>query len=544
MKRGAALVLMCGLLGAGFLGGAWVTWRALGTRQPAASRLVLYYACPMHPQYHSDHPGDCPSCGMRLEPISAGDASSSSGGAVPPGAIRVPSEKQQVIGVTTGVAERTSLSRTIRTVGRVAADENRVYRLVTTIDGWITQVFAGQTGAIVARDQVLLTFYSREFLAAQASYFFALDAADRYHASGQENANQTAFVESQIRAAAETLQGLGMDAIQASEIAKTRKAATDIALRSPTTGYIVARSVYPRQRLERGAELYRIVDVSRVWILADLFESDAQYVGPGSAARVSFPYQAQGPIAARVGDALPQFDPASRTLKLRLEADNPAYVLRPDMLVDVELDTRLPEAIAVPADAVVDSGGRQTVFVDRGRGYFEPREVETGWRFDQRVEIVKGLMPGERIALSGNFLLDSESRMAAAWVVPSVEVPPVPPRVDHDEGITEAGIPLAPRVRGMGARRPRPLILPPPMKPEAVAPASNPAAEPAPSQVPIVPTGDMAKTSLDPVCRITVDEELARSAGLVSKYQGRTYFFVSKECKAQFDQDPAAYANR
>lgn len=406
------LSLFCICLAAAFLSGAWVAWHA--PAGAATTRKIHHWVDPMHPSYTSDRPGIAPDCGMALEPVYEDGTPARAGAEIPPGALHVSPERQQTMGITMGIAERTSLRRSLRTVGRVAADENRVYRLVTAVDGWVNEVFAGQTGAVVSRNQVLLHFYSREFLSAQAAYFYALDTRARFLAAGQDSPNQQALVETQIRTAAEALTGFGMDALQLAEIARTKQAATDIVLRSPTTGYIVARNVYPRQRFDRGTELYRIVDVSRVWIVADLIESDAPYVRTGTTARVSFPYQQQGAIDARVGDTLPQFDPATRTFKIRLEAANPSFVLRPDMLVDVELGIALPDALTVPADAVVDSGGRKTVFIDRQNGYFEPRRVQTGWRFNDRVQIVKGLMAGDRIARSGNFLLDSESRMQAS----------------------------------------------------------------------------------------------------------------------------------
>jgi membrane fusion protein, copper/silver efflux system len=615
MKKAWTVGLLVVLVGVAFLAGIWVSWQASSRgEQAAAVHAALYYACPMHPQYHSDRPGDCPSCGMRLEPVYADDASPASGRALPADALKVTPEKQQTIGITTGIVERRSFKRALRTVGRVAPDENRVYRLVTTVgDGWVLDVFEGQTGAIVRENQLLLTFYSREFLPAQASYFYALDARDRFQAQGGESANQKSMLEYQVRTAAETLRALGMDEIQLAEISKTRKAATEIALRSPINGYIVARTVYPRQRFDRGAELYRIVDISRVWVLADVFESDAQQILAGAVARVSFPYQQRGPIAARVSDALPQFDPATRTLKLRLEADNPAYLLRPDMLVDVSLEITLPEAVAVPADALVDSGGRKTVFIDRGGGYFEPRRVETGWRIDDRIEITKGLMAGERIVLSGNFLLDSESRMKMAATgisLPDIDpvcgmdvdqgkakaagrvalyqghlyyfcsddckkrfdsspatytakpdhpappataltsaatpprLPGIPPAGSSDE-MRERQFPQVTRQRGMGGSglRPRTNTLPAlGATPAAPTPVEEvaPAGQLTPPDLALAP---MQQASMDPACRIMVDEESAAAAGLKLEYHGKTYYFVSKECKDSFAKEPGIYVD-
>jgi len=173
---------------------------------------------------------------------------------------------------------------------------------------------------------------------------------------------------------------------------------------------VLTRNISPSQRFDKGTELYRIADISRVWVMTDIFEKDRQFLKPGAEATIL--YQGRR-LTARMSDALPQFDAQSRTLKFRFEFDNPGYVLQPDMFVDVEFEAAVPPAVTVPAEAVLDSGLRKTVFVDRGNGYFEPRRVETGWRAGDRVQILKGLMAGERVVISGNFLLDSESRMKA-----------------------------------------------------------------------------------------------------------------------------------
>jgi RND family efflux transporter MFP subunit len=167
------------------------------------------------------------------------------------------------------------------------------------------------------------------------------------------------------------------------------------------------------QRFEKGAELYRIADLSRIWVQADIFGRQADSIKPGTTARVAVAERDRA-YTARVSTAQALFDETTRTLKVRLELDNADYALKPGMFVDVEFEAAVPRAVTVPAEAVLDSGLRKTVFVDRGNGYFEPRRVETGWRAGDRVQILKGLMAGERVVISGNFLLDSESRMMSA----------------------------------------------------------------------------------------------------------------------------------
>jgi RND family efflux transporter MFP subunit len=213
---------------------------------------------------------------------------------------------------------------------------------------------------------------------------------------------------------------------QLDEIASSRKRAQQVEMRSPATGIVVWRNIFPGLKFVQGSEFFRIADLSRVWIFLDVFEDETKYLKPGVKAKVSLAGQRMA-FEATVSDVLPLFDPSTRTMKVRLEAGNPRYALRPDMFVDVELPIELSPTVTVPRDALLDTGLKKTVFVDRGEGFFEPREVEIGWRLGNRVEITKGLEPGERIVVSGTFLIDSESRMelAAAGMTENISADPV-----------------------------------------------------------------------------------------------------------------------
>jgi hypothetical protein len=206
------------------------------------------------------------------------------------------------------------------------------------------------------------------------------------------------------------LLNLGVGSTQLEELARSGKYVKTIEVRSPVTGLVIDRRVSPLQKVDRGTECFRVVDLGRVWIVAEVFNPDAKYIQPGMSARISLPRQNKY-VEARVSDVLPPFDAKSRTLKVRLEMENPEYVFRPEMFVDVEFLVVLPPAVTVPAAALLDSGRRKTLFIAQENGYFESREVVTGWRFGDRVEIVSGLAPGEHFVSSGTFLIDSESRM-------------------------------------------------------------------------------------------------------------------------------------
>jgi RND family efflux transporter MFP subunit len=334
-----------------------------------------------------------------------------------PGSVKITPEKQQIVGVRTGVVGKGAVNHLIRTVGRVAPDEKRVYRLVAATDGWIRETYNNDTWTLVKKDERLASFYSPLFRTTQYNYLSVLGSpqslSDRFDAGRRQVLAPSQLATLDIKTYIDALESLGMSEQQIKELANTRKVTDNVFIVAPATGFIIARNVSPGQQFEKGFEWYRIADLSRVWVLADLFRNEAEYVRSGMKARVTI-LETKKTLSAVVSTVLPQFDATSRTLKVRLEMDNPGYTLRPDMFVDVEFPVTLPSALTVPADAVLDSGLKKTVFVDLGNGSFEPREVETGWRMGNRVEIIKGLKPGERIAISGTFLIDSESRLELA----------------------------------------------------------------------------------------------------------------------------------
>jgi membrane fusion protein, copper/silver efflux system len=418
-KRLAILCILVLMVGS-FLAGAWLSYRSTKQGTVKGGRKILHYIDPMHPSYTSDKPGIAPDCGMQLEPIYAdggqGGAGAPSGTTLPPGTVQVTPERQQLIGVKTALAEKSGGGQTLRLQGRVVADELRTYVINATIDGWITGVGNNTTGSIVRKHEVLGTFYSSEFLSAGQALLYALTSLDR--SQGQSAANQAQRDQIQqfnlsLKQYRDSLRNLGMGDRQIDEMIRTRKYMENVDIVAPGNGLVTVRNISPGQRFERGKELYRIADLSRVWILVDTYGAEVDFLKPGMRMKASLPSRNRTFIA-RVANIPPQFDPTSRTLKVRLEADNPDYLLRPDMFVDVELPMQLPAMLSVPAEAMLDSGLKKTVFVEKCAGIFEPREVETGRSFGNRVEVVSGLKEGERIAISGTFLLDSESRMTTA----------------------------------------------------------------------------------------------------------------------------------
>jgi len=351
---------------------------------------------------------------MRLAPVYASKAGSAAvpleSAAAPAGAVQVSPERQQAIGVRLGLAEKVAGTRTLRTSGRVAADENATFPLVSGVDARVSDVRSPTAGTFVKRHEVLASLYAPELLTNAQGYLVALNAVERL-ADGDPN--QLTLAKANLQRAEETLRNLGVSEAQIEELRTKRQTTPTIKIASPVDGFILQRNVLVGQRVERGAELYRIADLRRVWVLADVYENQLPFIRSGMKARIAAAQQ-KLQAEATVSSAQPIFDEATRTLKVRLETSNPAFVLKPGMFVDVAFSIDMPATLAVPADAIIDTGLRKTLFVDRGQGFFDPRQVETGWRIGDQVEITKGLMPGERIVIAGTFLIDSESRMKAA----------------------------------------------------------------------------------------------------------------------------------
>jgi membrane fusion protein, copper/silver efflux system len=390
-------------------------------------RKVLYWVDPMHPAYKSDKPGIAPDCGMKLEPVYAdgGPVAHSPVAPAPAGAnktddistmevgtVQITPEKQQLIGVKYAQVETGGGSRTIRAVGKVAIDETRIGHVHTKVEGWIDKVFVDFTGKLVEKGQPLLTIYSPDMLASQRELLLAAKAKTIM----QDSALPSGFDQSEslLLATRRRLELWDLSEAQIDQVLKTGEPIKNITLYSPMTGYITDRKAFPQLKVMPDTDLYTIVDLSHVWIMADVFEYEAPNIRVGQTARVSLQALPGRAFTARIDFLQPQVDPMTRTLKVRLNMDNPGVMLKPDMYADVDFLVNIPSKLTVPAEAVLNAGERKTVFIDRGNGYLEPRQVKTGEREGDRIQILSGLSGGERVVTSGNFLIDSESQMKAA----------------------------------------------------------------------------------------------------------------------------------
>ncbi len=414
LKILAVFVLLAGTCASGYV------VRATKHAGAATSgRRILYYVDPMHPAYTSDKPGIAPDCGMTLEPVYADEAANTrepaeadATPAVPTGAIKISPERQQLIGVKFATVELSGQARSIRAVGKVTFDETRVAHVHTRIDGWIEKVFVDFTGDFVNQGQPMLTIYSPEMLASQQELLLAARARDLMRdnplASAAEHGN------SLFEAARRRLELWQLNDDQIDQVLRTGQPIHSITLHAPASGFVSERKAFPNQKVTPDSDLYTITDLSRIWIVADVFEADITSIKVGDPAYVQFPSGNTPSLGAKVTYIQPQVDSMTRTLKVRLDAPNPGLRMKPDMYVNVEFGIAGARELVVPAEAVLDTGDRQTVFVDLGNGYLEPRQVVVGGRYGDRVAITRGLSAGERVVSSGMFLIDSESQLKAA----------------------------------------------------------------------------------------------------------------------------------
>jgi Cu(I)/Ag(I) efflux system membrane fusion protein/cobalt-zinc-cadmium efflux system membrane fusion protein len=324
----------------------------------------------------------------------------------------------QSIGVKTGVVEYRTVRDEIRTFGNVEADETRLSDVQVRFSGWVQKVYADATYKTVRRGQPLLTIYSPELVTAEQDYLVAKELLR--HGMGHV---EPAGWQSLLNASAERMKRLEIPDREIARLKKTGKIRRDLEIDSPVSGIIVDKRAFPNMYVQPGMKLYSVADLSTVWVYAQLFQSDIGRVKVGDLATVTVDSYPGQTFPARVSFIWPAVDQTTRTTRVRLEIPNPEIKLSLGMFVNVLLGSPMGRQLVIPASGVFQSGAHQIAFVDHGKGYFEPRDIEVGARAGDDVIVLKGLEAGERIATSANFLIDSESQAQAAL---GAFVPPPP----------------------------------------------------------------------------------------------------------------------
>ena len=409
MKRTATVIIIAALVAASVAVGYWLGGRK--AEQPAApqatakaERKLLYYRNPMGLPDTSPVPKK-DSMGMDYIPVYEGDETTGSQMALSP-------EKIQKLGVRTEAAALRDLAQTVKAVGTVQVDERRVHTVAPKFEGWIEQLHVNTTGQPVTRGQALMTVYSPELVSAQQEYAIAWQGMQSLKGAGEE-------AQSGMRQVAESallrLRNWDIAEADIQRLQQEGKPSRALTLRSPVTGVVLEKPALQGMRFMPGETLFKITDLSTVWLTAEVFEQDLGLVHVGQNAQVTINAYPGKTFNGKVAFVSPTVNPQTRTAQIRIELPNPIGLLKPAMYASIELEAAgKTQALAIPASAVLNSGSRQTVLVELAEGRFEPRPVKLGKQSGDYVQVVEGLAEGEKVVVSANFLIDAESNLKAA----------------------------------------------------------------------------------------------------------------------------------
>src|SRR6266481_832539 len=403
-----------------------------------ADSNVDYYTCTMHPSVHSKTPGKCPICSMDLVPVlkkvANTDGSKSDSGAMTdkgtmgsmpmpspnpqtnkPSEFSVPVERQQQIGVTYASAERRPIQLSIRSVAVLEPDQAKILEYVARVDGYIQELKVSSPGEQVNVGDPLVTIYSPDLRSAEKELVNLLNERDR---GGSSRASLDQLIES----SKQRLRQWNVSDEEINALEKSRKATDTLVLRSPFTGVVEDVPMKKGMSVKMGDRLVGVMDLSRLWLWADFYENEVGLLRVGQKLDISLPAFPGKKFEGQIAAIDRRLDPMKRTTRVRIDLDNPEDQLRPGMFADVELKMDQGEGLTVPVDAVLPTGSRSIVFVDRGSGKLEPRFIQVGRSFSQTDangeasydEVLEGLSEGERVVSSANFLIDAESRIQGA----------------------------------------------------------------------------------------------------------------------------------
>lgn len=375
---------------------------------------VDYYTCTMHPSIKEKDPGKCPICAMDLVPVyKEGAEAQTSSKDKPVRTVNIPLYQQQLIGVQRDTVRLRLVAKTIRTVGHVAYNERKIAAVNLKFSGWIEKLYVDYTGQFVTQGQPLFDIYSPELVSTQEEYLQTLTSQELRltglrNRHGLDGDNQ---VSSLLKSVRERLLLWGISDKQITEIEKAGTPRLKLTFYSPISGYVLEKSVLEGRHAKAGTDLYTIADLSNVWVHADIYEYELPFIEVGQEASIRLSYDPGAIYTGRVDYIYPTLQTRTRTAKIRLVFPNPALKLKPDMYAEVEIAVDMGEQLTIPETAVLNTGVRQLVFVDRGNGRFEPREIELGSKVGRYYVVLKGLERREVIVKSGNFLIDAEAHV-------------------------------------------------------------------------------------------------------------------------------------
>jgi len=412
MNNKIIILLIVAVL-AGGAGGYWLANSSSDSAKTSSTaaqteRKPLFYRNPMNPEITSPVPAQ-DQMGMDYIPVYADDGQDSA----PAGTVRIDPVTVQNIGVRTALAERRSMSHVIQTVGRIGYNEKRIYELHPKTDGWVEQLFIDTTGAAVKQNTILLSFYSPQLVSTQQEYVLALKNLEVLQASGFEDVRRGA--EELVATTLERLRLLDVPEHQIRNLTETLEVKKNLHIHSPAKGIVTSIGARQGQYITPQTKLYTIADLSKVWVYIDIYEDELPWVAVGDKATIDVAALPGQRFEGVLNYIYPYAESKTRTIKVRMVFDNPGGLLKPNMFANVVIETSaLPDAIVIPSEAIVRSGAREQVFVQRAPGKFEPRDVTIGISSEGWTEVKSGIEAGDKIVISAQFLIDSESKLREA----------------------------------------------------------------------------------------------------------------------------------
>ncbi|MRR58857.1 MAG: efflux RND transporter periplasmic adaptor subunit [Deltaproteobacteria bacterium] len=406
------------LILAALAGGGWYAWQHRGHDHGAEGPAALVkqlYTCSMHPFIIKDKPGTCPICGMELIKKIEGAAE---GGAQTPeqkqqaemlGYVSMSANQRIMANVATVEVKQGTLDKEINAVGIVQYDQSRQAKVTAWIPGRIDKLNVSTVGAYVSKDRPVAEVYSPDLVATQQEYLLTVKSRDQLKDSPIPSISQNG--EGLVASAKQRLMLFGVKPHQIAELERAGKPNIRLPIYTPLSGIVIEKMVQQGQYVNTGDVLFNIADLSKVWVEIDVFENEVPYVRVGQQVEIRSAVEHGELFNGRISFVYPFHDPKTHTVKARVEMPNPGYRLKPDMFVNAIIKVPLAKGIVIPVTAIIDTGKRQLVWVEMSPGMFEPREVRVGERIDDKVQILSGIKEGDKVAVSGSYLIDSESQL-------------------------------------------------------------------------------------------------------------------------------------
>ncbi len=497
----------------------------------AGEKKIAYYRDPMHPWFTSDKPGKAPDCGMDMVPVYEGESDTKG--------IKIDPVTVQNIGVKVETAERRKLNKIIRAVGKIEFDERKIYSINTKIMGWVEKLYVDYTGKAVRHGDPLMELYSPELVSTQEEYLQAIRYKKQLGRSSIEEARKGA--EGLVESAKRRLLYWDISEAEIQELETRGVPKKTMTFYSPVDGIVMEKMVFKGMNVMAGMDLYKIVDLSTIWIIADIYQYELPWVKVGQQAEVELSYLPGKTFRGTITYIYPMLSMETKTAKVRIEVRNTATLdFKPEMYATVKIASPVVvHAVAVPDQAIIRSGERNIAVIALGGGYFDPREIKLGVMAEGYVQVLEGIKEGEKIVVSSQFLIDSESNLKAAIGLMAGHAgmdmsKPMQEKVPQDQ---LKGHEMKEPSKGHETKRETPVKKQTKKDDHQEHDMGQPSGQREDEPAPKPKVQNQTEKVVDPVCEMEITPVKERS----HTHKETTYYFCSEEDMEKFKKNPEKY---